>query len=497
MQAISAVEPTRPLTTQSGGADNKLWTRRVVSLGRWMAILGVLRMISALAAWAKSAEVVQAGQPLLPRLSALGQSLLEEPLVAALCLAWPIVLGLFISQTRWRELLPIAASTFLLLPASELFGLMMSWIGGEAHPHAIGSFPLDREGLSLANPPAIALAALGCFQLAAELFVAFRAFRLLRQPGIGAESGDYGEAERFFSGTSPRVRLLLCRAGWLFSLLFVVAVVRLPVIPELNHIIHRSSLIRDLLLMGDQPRSQRRVVDPRSIDAAAFEQEREIERLMYLGTTHWGNHEYAEAKAAYERGIELERSLGDKPNRPPNRINLAMVENNLAWLLVTRPDPEPGDAEKAVEAAQNALSKSPTDGNYWNTLGTAHYRAKNWQAAKDALLRSMELRGDGDGYDWIIFSLVYAQTGRKDRAMDWYEKAVRWRGDFRSWDQEFYRFEMEAAKLLGQAEPPKPTPLPYRRHDESGEMSFRGRGLPMTPQLGEPRAGRRSTRRGH
>jgi tetratricopeptide (TPR) repeat protein len=160
---------------------------------------------------------------------------------------------------------------------------------------------------------------------------------------------------------------------------------------------------------------------------------------------------------------------------------------------VTQPEPHPGDAEKAVENAQLALETNPAEGRYWNTLAAAQYRAKNWQETKDALMRSMELRGDGDGYDWILFALLYSQTGPKSHARAWYDKAARWRADFGPWDRDLYVFESEAAERLDLPIPPTPTPRRFRHHNDDHQgTSYRGRRRSVNPFIGESRYRQRS-----
>jgi hypothetical protein len=43
-------------------------------------------------------------------------------------------------------------------------------------------------------------------------------------------------------------------------------------------------------------------------------------------------------------------------------------------------------------------------GDFWNTLGVAHYRAGEFQSAVSALSRSVELRSGGDGADYFFGS---------------------------------------------------------------------------------------------
>jgi WD40 repeat protein len=68
----------------------------------------------------------------------------------------------------------------------------------------------------------------------------------------------------------------------------------------------------------------------------------------------------------------------------------AAGNNNLAWLLATCPDAKYRDAPRAVELANQAVALAPQDAVYWNTLGVAHYRAREFAEAVAALAKSEE-----------------------------------------------------------------------------------------------------------
>jgi tetratricopeptide (TPR) repeat protein len=154
--------------------------------------------------------------------------------------------------------------------------------------------------------------------------------------------------------------------------------------------------------------------------------------LAQLGRTR-------EALQGYRRCIELS---------PTN----AVAYNNLAWLLATCPDSKFREPRQAVEAAKKALELRPNEGNHWNTLGVARYRAGDCKAAIAALERSMQLRKGGDSSDWFFLAMAHWQLGDKDQARKWYDQAVRWTEKNRPNDEELRRFRTEAAGLLGVSE---------------------------------------------
>ena len=75
---------------------------------------------------------------------------------------------------------------------------------------------------------------------------------------------------------------------------------------------------------------------------------------------------------------------------------------------------------------RGATTILPDEGNYWNTLGAAHYRAGEWDDARDALNRSMKLRNDSPSFDWFFLALVDHKLGNPADAREWYDKAVAW-----------------------------------------------------------------------
>lgn len=85
----------------------------------------------------------------------------------------------------------------------------------------------------------------------------------------------------------------------------------------------------------------------------------------------------------------------------------------------------------------------------WNTLGAARYRARDWNAAIEALKKSMELRQGGNSFDWFFLAMAHWQRGDKEQARNWYDQAVQWMEKHRPQDEELRRLRAEAAELLG------------------------------------------------
>ena len=99
------------------------------------------------------------------------------------------------------------------------------------------------------------------------------------------------------------------------------------------------------------------------------------------------------------------------------------------------------------------MELDPKNGGFWNTLGVAHYRATEWQAAVTVLEKSMKLRKGGNAFDWFFLAMAHWQLGSEEEAGQWYEKAVVWMDKNRPQDPELTRFRIEAAVLLGLQNP--------------------------------------------
>src|SRR5262249_40785042 len=145
----------------------------------------------------------------------------------------------------------------------------------------------------------------------------------------------------------------------------------------------------------------------------------------------------------------------------------------LAWELLTSADTGLRDPAKAVDMAKKVvdLSVKQADdrdppgrdrlGNYWNTLGVAHYRAGNLEEALAALPKSLDIsdggecraKGVDDRYvceDWLFLAMATWKLDRKDEACTWYGLAADWMAENApSKELEIHGFRSEAATMMG------------------------------------------------
>src|SRR5262249_3440219 len=97
--------------------------------------------------------------------------------------------------------------------------------------------------------------------------------------------------------------------------------------------------------------------------------------------------------------------------------NVPNVSNELAWFLATCPDEHLRDIPRSVKLARKALAaeqkaSAKQRGTYWNTLGTALYRAGDWPGARDALTESMKLQGI-NAWDKFFLAMTHARLAQK------------------------------------------------------------------------------------
>jgi tetratricopeptide (TPR) repeat protein len=276
-----------------------------------------------------------------------------------------------------------------------------------------------------------------------------RALLLVLQGGAGSEPVEKHAAAR---------RARCSRLALYASAAYLVLMIRLPVWSAYLEVLNQSAFVREFILKSDI----RRIRSTRRIGTFAVESQQmaNLQALLATALQAWGTGRFGEAKAHYLRLASLVEMLPSSSRSLPVLRGSADGLNNLAWLLATCPDVRLRDPRVAVTFARRSVDLVPTNGNFWNTLGVAYYRARDWEEALSALYRSMELREDGDSFDWFFLALIHTRLGHGERARQWYDKATQWFRQNRPGDAELYRFQVEAAESLGL---PKPAPPKVER----------------------------------
>jgi Flp pilus assembly protein TadD len=115
------------------------------------------------------------------------------------------------------------------------------------------------------------------------------------------------------------------------------------------------------------------------------------------------------------------------------------------------------DPRRAVDLARKAVELAPNEGNYWNTLGAAHYRVEEWKAAIEALEKSRQLVREAElSFDAFFLAMAHWQLGAKTEARTHYDQAVRWMEKNDPQNEELRRFRAEAEELLRIEKQPMP-----------------------------------------
>ena len=159
---------------------------------------------------------------------------------------------------------------------------------------------------------------------------------------------------------------------------------------------------------------------------------------------HLQMSEWEKIIAGYKKTLEL------NPNH-------ALAHNNLAWTLVTCPDPKFRDATSAVEHAQRAVELEPNQSINWNTLGVAQYRTRTSRDAIESLQQAEALApGSLTAANANFLAMAHWQLGEKEAARSWFGKALKWQEKFKIENEGTKRFlteaDAETAELLGPEE---------------------------------------------
>jgi tetratricopeptide (TPR) repeat protein len=123
--------------------------------------------------------------------------------------------------------------------------------------------------------------------------------------------------------------------------------------------------------------------------------------------------------------------------------------NDLAWAMVSVPDDPWFDPKQALALARKAVALNPTHWYFWNTLGVAAYRVREWGTASEYLEKSIGING-GQANDCFFLAMTRWQQGKRKEARQVFQQAVEWISRNKAENNtELRRFHVEAAALLG------------------------------------------------
>ena len=129
-----------------------------------------------------------------------------------------------------------------------------------------------------------------------------------------------------------------------------------------------------------------------------------------------------------DRALSLWRSTqGSGQLTAASRDTHAANLNDLAWLLVADEASNPDQVDRAIPLAEEAVSLTPGHAPFWNTLGIARYRHRDYYKAIHALSRSVSLgEGGGTAFDYYYLALANHALGYSKPAADWFDRAEGW-----------------------------------------------------------------------
>ena len=123
--------------------------------------------------------------------------------------------------------------------------------------------------------------------------------------------------------------------------------------------------------------------------------------------------------------------------------------NDSAWTLIARPGLDAHGLASTIQLAEQTVTLEPESATYWNTLGIAYFRARDWKAAIHALGQSTELGDGGTSFDFFFLAMAWWQQGDREQAHHWYLRGNAWMEEHNPGHEALIRFREEATALLG------------------------------------------------
>ena len=111
--------------------------------------------------------------------------------------------------------------------------------------------------------------------------------------------------------------------------------------------------------------------------------------------------------------------------------------------------PEAYDGRAALDAARHAAELVPRTWEYQRNFGSVLYREGQYEQAREAFVRAMELEPFGSPYDLFGMAMVQARLGLRDEARDTYRRAVRRVEQSAPRSPLYARLRSEAEQVLG------------------------------------------------
>jgi len=164
------------------------------------------------------------------------------------------------------------------------------------------------------------------------------------------------------------------------------------------------------------------------------------EEFEISGLEAQATDEYRQAAHAFSQAMRL----APNDHRGPN---------NVAWVLLIRPDNALHDPLEAIELAQRAVALAPDSAECLNTLGMANFRSGRWEAALVSFEKAIIVRSktslEPDCYYLFQLAMVHQKLGHPQGAQLWFRRACDIMDLHYPNEYQISRIRTEAAALLG------------------------------------------------
>ena len=245
-----------------------------------------------------------------------------------------------------------------------------------------------------------------------------RAVQLLREQIRDASASDNGVAEnRAKEGVTNVLSDLASLASTVYALAGILEMSGLP--QEAGDL--RRQLDDDINLLAARFSSP----DRRQFWASQF---------MYGGSSSLRQNNYLSAAVDFRLVTIL---------RPDD----ADAHNHLAWAMTCAGQTTPFEIARALDSAKKAIALNPAEWMYWNTLGVAAFRARDWKLAAESLEKSIALNSGGGAIDFFFLAMTRWHQGKPDEARELFDRAANY-VQHNPGDVELRRFHDEARALL-------------------------------------------------
>ena len=101
----------------------------------------------------------------------------------------------------------------------------------------------------------------------------------------------------------------------------------------------------------------------------------------------------------------------------------ATANNEAAWASINVTDDPWFDPKAGLTLARKAVELDSKNWMFWNTLGVAAFRDRDWATAHKALRKSIELAG-GKAHDWFFLAMTQWNQGNRHDARQSFDEAL-------------------------------------------------------------------------